>query len=82
MIPQGSSLLSSVHYIHLKIFWRKHGTREIQENPVYASDWLKTGNEFFCDSKCGRTTLLKIQFSKIFLNSTAKKEKNRTNFCF
>lgn len=38
----------------------------IQENPVYASDWLKTGSESFCDSKCGKTTLLKTQFSKFF----------------
>ena len=38
----------------------------IQENPARASEWLRTGNEFCCDSKCGGTSLLKIQLSILF----------------
>lgn len=56
----------------------------IQENPARASEWLRTGNEFCCDSKCGGTSLLKIQFSILFffLNSAAKEEKEKDKFLF
>lgn len=57
----------------------------IQENPAHASEWLRTGNEFCCDSKCGGTSLLKIQFSIIIiiiLNSAAKEEKEKDKFLF